>query len=156
MYQPSMKEAMDGLEARKAELITLLAAAPEDVPDLLPNTSAVYAKRVGRLTEALKHPEDRVEAAEALRGLIEKIVLVPGPNRGEILATLYGDLGTILNWTEHQAVGKTAKTKTPAALATGVSVSVVAGARNTFCYNFRPSVPPEFRHHVENPHQLAA
>ncbi len=128
MYQPSMKGAMDGLEVRKAELTALLADVPDDTPDILPSASAVYATKVGRLTEALNRPEERSEAAEALRALIEKIVLKPGPNRGEIDATLYGELGTILSWIERQAVGKATKTNTPGAGLAGVSVSVVAGA----------------------------
>lgn len=41
--------------------------------------------------------------------MVEKIVLTPGPNRGAIAATLYGELSTILNWTEHQAFGKSTK-----------------------------------------------
>ncbi|MDO5643510.1 MAG: hypothetical protein Q4G26_14135, partial [Paracoccus sp. (in: a-proteobacteria)] len=49
---------------------------------------------------------------------------------GEIYATLYGELGQILSWTERQAVGKSAKTTKPAAGATGLSVSLVAGTRN--------------------------
>jgi site-specific DNA recombinase len=60
--------------------------------------------------------------------LIEKIVLTPGPKRGEIDATLYGELGQILAWTERQAVGKASKPTKPAAGATGLLVSVVAGA----------------------------
>lgn len=79
------------------------------------------------MTEALNRPEGRAEAAEALRTLIEKIVLRPGPNRGEIDAMLYGELGTILKWIERQPIGKTTKKDTPAAFAAGVSVSVVAG-----------------------------
>jgi site-specific DNA recombinase len=130
MYQPSMKGAMDGLEARKAELTALLTEVPDDVPDLLPSASQVYARKVVRLTAALNRPEDRAEAAEAIRSLIDKIVLRPGPNRGEIDATLHGELGTILNWIERQAIRKTAKKNTPAACAAGVSVSVVAGTRN--------------------------
>ena len=55
-------------------------------------------------------------------------MLTPGPERGEIDALLYGDLGTILEWTERQAIGKTSKTTKPAAVATGLSVSMVAGA----------------------------
>jgi hypothetical protein len=31
--------------------------------------------------------------------LIEFITFTPGPKRGEIAATLHGDLGTILEWT---------------------------------------------------------
>ena len=123
-----LKDRIEKLEARKAELTALLADVPEDVPDLLPSAAAIYAKKVERLTEALNRPEERSEAAEALRALIEKIVLKPGPNRGEIDAMLYGELGTILNWIERQAVGKTAKKNTPGAGLMGVSVSVVAGA----------------------------
>ncbi len=128
MFHESMKAEMDTLEARKAELNTLLADAPEDTPDILPSASAIYAKKVSALAKALNRKEERQEAAETLRGLIEKISLTPGPERGEIYATLHGELGTILNWTERQAIGKTAKTKKPAAGATGLSVSVVAGA----------------------------
>lgn len=127
MFQPSMKAAMDGLEGRKAELVNLLSESPSDVPDILPSTSKIYAKKVGRLTEALNQPEDRTEATEALRNLIERIVLEPGPNRGEMNATLYGELGTILSWMTRQDREKSTKTNTPAAPAAGVSVSVVAG-----------------------------
>ena len=127
MFHESMKAEMDTLEARKTELNTLLADAPEDTPDILPSASAIYAKKVSALTEALNRKEERQEAAETLRGLIEKILLTPGPERGEIYATLHGELGTILNWTEQQAIGNTAKTTKPAADATGLSLSVVAG-----------------------------
>ncbi|MCP4560825.1 MAG: recombinase family protein [Bosea sp.] len=129
MYHPSMKQKMSGLEARKGELTALLADAPADKPDLLPNAAAIYAQKIGKLTEALNQPEERPEAAEALRMLIEKIVLTPGAQRGEMFATLHGELGTILDWTQRQTLGKTAKTTKPAAVATGLSGSVVAGAR---------------------------
>nr|WP_182591098.1 recombinase family protein [Agrobacterium sp. RC10-4-1] len=128
MFHESMKAEMDTLEARKTELNTLLADAPEDTPDILPSASAIYAKKVSALTKALNRNEERQEAAETLRGLIEKIVLTPGPERGEIYATLHGELSTILEWTERQVIGKSGQTRTPAAMTTGVSLSVVAGA----------------------------
>ncbi|MDF3809889.1 recombinase family protein [Rhodopseudomonas sp. BAL398] len=127
MYHPSMKEKMTKLEARKAELAALLADAPENKPDLLPTASTIYAKKVAKLTQALNRPAVRQEAAEALRMLIEKIVLTPGQKRGEIDATLYGELGQILAWTERQALGKASKTNTPGGTSSGVLVSVVAG-----------------------------
>ncbi|MGJ5181779.1 recombinase family protein [Bradyrhizobium oligotrophicum] len=127
LFQRSMIAAMDTLEARKDELTALLAEAPADIPDMLPSASQLYAKKVAHLTEALNHPEDRAEAAQALRGLIDRIVLRPGDKRGQINATLYGELGTVFSWTVAQR-DKGAKTKTPAAeSAAGVSVSVVAG-----------------------------
>jgi site-specific DNA recombinase len=65
--------------------------------------------------------------AEAIRALLGKITPRSGPNRGEIDATLHGDLGTILSWIEAQVVEKTWKPETAVAFATGVSVSLVAG-----------------------------
>ncbi|KAB2705929.1 recombinase family protein [Brucella intermedia] len=128
MFHPSMKSEMDALEARKTELTEQLADIPEDVPDLLPSASAIYARKVAALTAALAKPEERLQAAEALRMLIEKIVLAPGPERGEIYATLHGELRTILEWTERQAIGKAGKMTKPAVGAAGLSVSMVAGA----------------------------
>jgi site-specific DNA recombinase len=125
-----LKDRIETLESRKIELIAQLSNVSDNAPDLLPTAALIYAKKVGRLTEALNRAEDRAEATEAIRGLIEKIVLRPGPNRGEIGAELHGELGTILSWIERQAIGKAPKCKTPAALTAGVSVSVVAGARN--------------------------
>ena len=74
-----------------------------------------------RLAEALQRPQERDEAAEAIRALIDRVTLTPGPRRGEIDATLHGDLGTILEWTAQKA-------NTPGPEGARVSVSVVAGA----------------------------
>src|SRR6267154_453643 len=126
-----MTDRMRELEAREDVIKELLAQEPADIPDMHPNVSGIYRKKVERLTEALNTPEDRNEAAEAIRALVEKITLRPGPNRGEIDATLHGELGTILGWIEAQAIEKTRKRETPAAFATGVSVSVVAGPATT-------------------------
>ncbi len=128
MFLESMKAEVDMLEARKIELNTLLADEPEDTPDILPSASAIYAKKVSALTKALNRKEERQEAAEALRGLIEKISLTPGLERGEIDATLYGELRTILEWTERQAIGKATNRNTPGGNLTGVLLSVVVGA----------------------------
>jgi len=135
MFQAGMKAEMDALQARKAELTRALTDTRQDVPDVLPTASKVYARKVAKLTEALNEPEERPHASEVLRMLIEKIVLTPGPERGAIDALLYGDLGTILNWVGRvsEAGGRNAgahNANTPSAFASGVSVSVVAGACN--------------------------
>ena len=110
------------LEAKEDELAERLSRAPTDIPDIHPNVADIYRRKVERLAEALRNPQDRAEAADAIRSLIERITLTPGPKRGEIAATLQGDFGTILDWTARQSQKN--KTDTPAA---GVSVSVVAG-----------------------------
>src|SRR5208337_1065038 len=109
------------LETREDELTARLSQAPIDIPDIHPNVAGVYRRKVERLAEALRRPQERDEAAEAIRALIDHITLTPGPGRGEIDATLQGDLGAILEWTDQ-------KRNTPGAFASGVSVSVVAGA----------------------------
>jgi site-specific DNA recombinase len=50
------------------------------------------------------------------------VTLKPGEKRGEMRATLHGDLTTIVECTAHKRIQN--KTDTPGA---GVSVSVVAG-----------------------------
>ena len=109
------------LENREDELKERLSQAPVEIPDIHPNVAGIYRRKVERLAEALQHPQERAEAAEAIRALIERITLTPGPKRGEIVATLHGDLAKILEWAVQ-------KQNTPGAFASGVSVSVVAGA----------------------------
>ncbi len=129
-YSRMLMDRLRDLEARQEALQERMAVTPEPLPDIHPNVAHICHRKVERLTEALAHPDDRREAAEALRGLIERVTLVPGPKRGQIDATLHGELGAILDWVERQAAGKAAKKNTPGAGLSGVSVSVVAGARN--------------------------
>ena len=128
MFHESMKAEMDALEARKKELSALLVDVPNDVPDMLARAAVLYASKVATLTYALNRPEEGPQAAEALRMLIERIVLTPGDEQGEMFAALHGELRTILEWTERQAIGKTGRKTKPADEAAGLSVSMVAGA----------------------------
>ncbi len=123
-YARGMMDRMRELEARQDELAERLAAVPAGIPDIHPNITIVYRRKVERLAEALADPRDRDEAASAIRGLIERIVLTPGEKRGEMHAALHGDLGTILEWAG--AKGGRKVTDIPRG---GMSVSVVAGAR---------------------------
>ncbi|KAA1053067.1 hypothetical protein [Azospirillum argentinense] len=109
------------LEAREDELNAHLIQVPVDLPDIHPNIAELYARKVARLAEALNRPEERDEAAGAIRGLIEQITLTSGLKRGQLDVTLYGELGTLLEWTAK-------KQNTPGPGGSRVSVSVVAGA----------------------------
>lgn len=112
MFHESMKAEMDTSEARKKELSELLVDVPNDVPDMLARAAAIYASKVATLAHVLNRPEERPQAAEALRMPIERIVLTPGNERGEMFAALHGELRTILEWTERQAIGMTGKEQT--------------------------------------------
>jgi hypothetical protein len=77
-----VKDRMAALEARKAELEVLLADVVEEPVLLHPNMAQVYRRQVARLVEALNDEHDRTEAAEILRGLVDRIVLPPPAEAG--------------------------------------------------------------------------
>ena len=122
-YTRALTDHLRKLEAEQDALTERLSSVPTDIPDIHPNVAGIYRRKVERLSEALQNPQERDGAAAAIRDLIERITLTPGPKRGQIDATLHGDLGTILEW----AASKGWKNKTDTSLS-GVSVSVVAGA----------------------------
>jgi hypothetical protein len=76
-----------------------MSDAPQDVPDTHPGIAEAYRRRIERLTAALAHPDDAAEAAEAIREIIDRIVITAGPTRGDLSVTLQGELGTILRAT---------------------------------------------------------
>lgn len=79
-----------------------------------------------RLTAALGHPDDAAEAAEAVREIIDRIVIAPGPTRRDLSVTLQGELGAILDWIGRS--GKTGYKPAPDTASTRLSVSVKARA----------------------------
>ena len=90
----SIKDELLSLEARRAELQSRLEA-PE-MPELLhPRMSDVYREKVGSLCLALENEESRTGAREAIRALIEAILLEPDGDQLKI--TLKGDLAGMLS-----------------------------------------------------------
>jgi hypothetical protein len=59
------------------------------------------AARSPSLPKQLADRNAHREAGEALQGLAGRVTLTPGEKRGEMRATLHGDLATIVEWTEH-------------------------------------------------------
>lgn len=72
-----LKVELDNLIERRTEVEHLLEQGEEPAVILHPNMSDHYRREVGRLIESLNTPEHRPEAADLLRGLIEKIELSP-------------------------------------------------------------------------------
>ena len=108
------------LEQRKKELALFLVEAEEPPPLLHPSMALQYRKRVQQLYEALQDEEEekRIEAADILRSLVDKIVLTPVEGKVEI--DVQGDLAGILTIS--------AQTKNPAGGAGQSQVKMVAGA----------------------------
>ena len=93
LYEPSMKARMQGLERRREALEAELATATEPKPRLHPGLAEVYRQKVAALHEALA-AEDGHEVREAIRALVEAIVLVP--EEGRLAIEVRGDLAAIL------------------------------------------------------------
>ena len=122
-----LKDKAEKLEARKAELTELLANADEPPPLLHPNMAQIYQDRIRQLYENLQREEERAQAAEVFRSLVDQVTLIP--EDGELAIVLRGDLGAILRF----AAGK----KNPDFLSEAEAFdnllsqgSLVAGGRN--------------------------
>ncbi|MDR0807802.1 MAG: recombinase family protein [Gemmobacter sp.] len=98
LYQPAMKACMDELQRQKVEIEARQAQAPRPMPDIHPNIADAYRRKVERLTETLRDPDIQLEAVAALRSIIGKVVLTPGPKHGQVHATLHGELIAILDF----------------------------------------------------------
>src|SRR5918994_2320234 len=89
-----VKDDLNANAARREELKARLAAADAPPPLLHPEMAELYRQKVTALAQALEHPETRVEASEALRGLIDAIVLTP--DERELRIELKGNLAAML------------------------------------------------------------
>ncbi|MFE0757887.1 recombinase family protein [Inquilinus sp. NPDC058860] len=113
-----LKAKIEALEARKAELTAGLAEANEPPPLLHPNLAEVFRQQIVALHEKLQAEETKAEAAAIVRGLVDRITLVP--ENGALSIVLRGDLAAMLSFAAHS--------KKPSLLGDGlVQGSLVAG-----------------------------
>jgi hypothetical protein len=134
----ALVEELRALERRQDQLREEIVAAgtPEVLPALHPNLAQVYRQKVERLEEALQDPVVSAAAVEALRSLIDAIVVHPGERRGEVRVELRGDLAAFLHLQDEEPASEPSA---PTAEGTGnggsgrMMGSLVAGARNHLC-----------------------
>jgi site-specific DNA recombinase len=117
-----LKEKLESLEARKAEIERELAAAPAVAPRLHPNLAEVYRKKVANLAAALADRTTHSEALEILRGLVERVTVTPIED-GAFEIELVGEIARMVTLGTNDIAAREG-----AALLS--SVEVVAGARN--------------------------
>ena len=94
-----VKDRMTELEARRIEIETKLSNADTPPPLMHPNMAAYYRQQVSKLRDALDHPDNRTEAADILRTLIDRIELKPVMVEGKktLAIDLHGHLAGILS-----------------------------------------------------------
>ena len=120
-YNSTLKARLTALEQEKAEAeIRLRTGKPAPVVRLHTKLPQLYRSKIERLAEALNAPDTVTEAAEVMRGLIDRIVLTPEGNL--LRAELHGDLAVLARF----AQAKESRAEGDSAL----RLSVVAGARN--------------------------
>lgn len=90
-----VKDDLARITARREELESLLAGTKEEPVLLHPGMAAHYRAQVARLAAVLGTEENRGEAADILRSLIERIALTPNAE-GKLDIDLHGDLAGIL------------------------------------------------------------
>ena len=109
-----------------SELEAAVDEAPPPAPLFHPNAAELYRRKVEGLHESLNANETRDEAIEALRGLIDQVVI--RPVEGGLEIELIGEIANMLSLTQ----GAHAKTAAPRGAAVHdrfqSSVKVVAGA----------------------------
>ena len=115
---PTMAAELDTLEERKSALQKDMDGPPAPPVRLHPNLAEVYRQKVENLREALNDEGSRAETVAILRGLIDEVRL--NPKDGELAIYLVGNLAAIL---------ELCAKKDPGALAAGVQITLVAGAR---------------------------
>ncbi len=124
-----LKAKLEELEQRKSDLETQISNAPPPAPILHPNLAELYARKVEDLHAYLNGTDNRTEAAEILRSLIESVG-VRNLNDGFEIELV----GEIVNMVElAQSAANKEKTAPSEAASLGVyrsSVKVIAGARN--------------------------
>lgn len=121
-WHRALSDRLTELETKQDSLTARLSDVPQDALDIHPGIAETFRRRIERLTEALDHPEDAGEAAEAIREIIDRIVITPGPTRKDTSITLQGELGTILDWIDR--TGKPGYRPAPDTAASRLSVSV--------------------------------
>jgi hypothetical protein len=142
-WNESLRIRLTDLETSKTDLTARLAnlATPARIV-LHPNAASLYAAKVADLETALTAPAVQAEAGDALRALIERVVLRPDAGAEDGLAAeLHGDLAMILELAaaaggapdQLRRQGRRADNKNlPGTCVLASQLSVVAGTCNHF------------------------
>jgi DNA invertase Pin-like site-specific DNA recombinase len=124
----TLKDEMATLEQREDELNAKLAATPEQKVLFNPNMADAYRKRVVALHTAISTPGGDLESFEAIRSLIEKVVVTPVD--GKLTIDLFGQIAAILRLSA-------AKRGDDVLGPVSEQLVMVAGARNARYRTFR-------------------
>ena len=122
-----LRMALDRNVARREQLAALLDKTDEAPPLLHPKMADIYRGEVSSLVTALNDDEHRAEAADLIRGLIDKIELNPNEDNDGLTIDLHGDLAGILGMAASRAKNERPLNASELSI---VQDKLVAGVRN--------------------------
>ena len=88
----AVKDEPDALAFRKAFLMTVLAAPT--LPALHPRMADVFRQKTLTLAAGLEHDDHRDAARQALRGILDRIVIPPGEGMLQVVGNIASMLAT--------------------------------------------------------------
>ena len=92
-----LQAQLDALETKRIELSGKLAAPAPAQPRLHPNIAQVYRDKVERLQEALQADSGGQAALEAVRALIDRVVLTPAAGGRGFEIELIGEIASMIS-----------------------------------------------------------
>ena len=122
MRSAGLQQKLTELEQRRIVLEAELASMPAPASRLMPNLAEVYRAKVTELQAAL-HGTDGTAALEAVRGLIEQVVVRPVVAGKGMEIELIGEIAAMLRL----AQGSSPRSGAPGPDMFGCSIKVVAG-----------------------------
>lgn len=122
IFTSSTKAELETLEARKAQQQVDLASASTAAPTLPDDLAEIYQEKVEDLVTSLNDRTTRVQASEAIRALVDKVVVGWDGNGHTI--ELIGELAALL------AMGTNGNAAGQLSAAALTSLKLVAGAYN--------------------------
>ena len=100
----ALTERLEKLEREKEHVLSNLEEAEPDPVRIHPNAADLYIAKVGNLRRALNKGDNRSEAAQMLRSLIEEVR--QHPINGELRIELLGDLARLIGFASDRLTQK--------------------------------------------------
>ena len=97
IFTETTKSELEALEARRKQQSDAVTQAQTAAPALPPNLAELYRATITNLTESLTHPDTVLDSSEAMRGLIDRIIVSWDTERAEHRIALEGKLIALLN-----------------------------------------------------------
>jgi len=118
----STKSELETLELRKETISQQIAANSASIPVIPNDLAEIYKGKVSQLVDSLNNPAIRLQATDALRGLVEKVIVGWNAKAKTHTVELVGELAALLGFGTNEDAA--------AYSAAASSLKMVAGARN--------------------------